>query len=362
MEQQPRIIATVINDVVYDQRMIRICSSLSSNYNVLLLGREKSEALTKQQVFKQKRLKFLLKKGPLFYLVYNIRVFFYLIFARYDIVHAVDLDTLPAGFFATKLRGKKLVYDAHEYFTEVPELINRPKVQNVWLTIEKFIIPKIKYAITVGGEIAKEYEKKYNVPFVVVRNCPVLIEQEMSTKSGAYLLYQGALNKGRGLEALIEAMQEIDIPLKIAGSGDLDEELKRLVDNFNIAEKVEFLGLLEPSQLPELTQNAFAGINVSENLGLSYYYSLNNKYFDYIQAGLPSITNPFPEYVALNNEFECCVFANANATEIAASVKLLLNDASLYTSLKKNCLLARQHLTWQLEEKKLITLYEAVTK
>jgi glycosyltransferase involved in cell wall biosynthesis len=357
LDTKPRIIATVINDVIYDQRMIRICTSLSADYEVSLWGRKKSDEQIIERPFKQKRFSFLINKGVTFYLLYNLKMFIHLLFAKFDIIHAVDLDTLPAGYMASRIRGKKLVYDSHEYFTEVPELINRPKKRHAWLRIEQAILPKVKNAMTVGQMIADAYTKKYKVKFEVVRNCPVKKEITKQTETEKYLVYQGALNKGRGLEATIEAMQQLDVNLKIAGSGDLDDELKSLVAKYKVEDKVEFLGLLKPEELTPLTRNAFAGINVSENLGLSYYYSLNNKYFDYIHAGLPAVTNEFPEYKLLNDDYKCSVFATAKSDDIVKAVNLLLDDTALYNELKKNCLLAREQLTWENEEKTLLKVY-----
>ncbi|MBT8327992.1 MAG: glycosyltransferase [Bacteroidia bacterium] len=362
MEQKPRIIATVINDVVYDQRMIRICTSLSKKYNVSLWGRRKSDAAAEKRPFKQKRSNFLIKSGPLFYMMYNIRLFFRLLFTKFDIVHAVDLDTLLAGFLAARIKGKHIVYDSHEYFTEVPELLKREHVRNIWLRIERWIVPKLHYAITVGSKIAEVYTKEYEVSFHVVRNCPELDENfEIVTEPGDYLIYQGALNKGRGIENLILAMREVDFNLKIAGSGDIEESLKLLVKEHNLENKVSFLGLIKPADLKEITTHAYAGINVSENLGLSYYYSLNNKYFDYIHAAIPAVTNAFPEYEKLNNEFDCCVFSDSSPKELVKAIKLLIDDKARYAELKKNCLLARQVLNWQSEEKELLSIYANIT-
>ena len=357
MENKPVVIATVINDVLYDQRMIRICTSLSADYEVCLWGRKKSNQAIIPRNYKQKRFSFPIHKGVAFYMLYNIVVFANLLKAKFDIIHAVDLDTLPAAFFASKLRGKKLVYDSHEYFTEVPELINRPRKRSVWLAIERYILPKVKNALTVGPKIAEEYKKLYSVDFKVVRNCPVLKDLPAKTSNQKYLIYQGALNKGRGLEATIKAMQWIPIELKIAGSGDLDAELHELVKEYKVEDKVTFLGMLKPEELPELTANAFAGINISENLGLSYYYSLNNKCFDYIHAGLPAITNPFPEYEAINDTYNCFTFATAESQEIANAVNLLLADTDKYEELRRNCILARAQLTWENEEQRLLEVY-----
>ena len=357
MEKKPSVIATVINDTIYDQRMIRICTSLSQEYDVSLWGRKKYADATPERVFSQRRFSFILKSGPLFYLAYNLRIFFALFVTKVDIIHAVDLDTLPACFAVSKLRKKRLVYDSHEYFTEVPELVSRPFKRAVWLKIEQMILPRIRQGITVGQRIANEYETKYNVPFAVVKNSPILQKLVVKEHKEKYLLYQGALNKGRGLEALIEAMPYIDIMLKIAGSGDMDNELKELVNRLGLKKKVTFLGMLKPAELPPITTGAFAGINVSENLGLSYYYSLNNKFFDYIHAGLPAITNPFPEYQKLDNMHNCSVFAIATPQDIANAVNLLLDDKLLYDKLKKNCLLARKELNWSIDEKKLKEVY-----
>ncbi len=346
---------------MYDQRMIRICTSLSKKYNVSLWGRRKSSVSTSDRPYKQKRTKFLFNKGPVFYLEFNLRLFLRLLFTSFDIVHAVDLDTLPACYLASKIKRKQLVYDAHEYFTEVPELINRPKVQNIWLRIEQWILPNVKNAITVGEMIAKEYEAKYGVPFTVIRNCPNLKDQALEEGIGEYLLYQGALNMGRGLDEAILAMHQIDMELHIAGSGDLDGTLREFVMIEGLDDKVKFLGLVAPDDLPQITQKAFAGINVSENLGLSYYYSLNNKYFDYIHAGIPAVTNDFPEYQNLNSKYKCSVLCEATPDSIAQAVKLLIDDKELYQELKKNSLIARQELNWQNEETVLLRFYGSLT-
>jgi hypothetical protein len=70
----------------------------------------------------------------------------------------------------SKFKSVKLVYDTHEYFTEVPELVENPTKQKIWLKLEKWIFPKLKNVYTVNESIAKIYSEKYKVPVHVIRN------------------------------------------------------------------------------------------------------------------------------------------------------------------------------------------------
>ncbi|RMG81268.1 MAG: glycosyltransferase, partial [Bacteroidetes bacterium] len=124
-----RLLFTVTNDLTYDQRMIRICTTLSrAGYDVCLIGRRRrhSEPLRPGQYpFRQKRLFCFFEKGKLFYLEYNFRLFCLLLISRFDLVCSIDLDTILPGFLVAGLRRKIQVYDAHEYFTELPEVVHR---------------------------------------------------------------------------------------------------------------------------------------------------------------------------------------------------------------------------------------------
>ncbi|MGZ5242329.1 MAG: glycosyltransferase [Bacteroidia bacterium] len=358
-----KIIFTVTNDLSFDQRMHKICTSLShAGFDVKLVGRKRKTSVPlKPKAFLQLRLYVFFDKGKLFYLEYNIRLFFYLLFQRTDIFCAIDLDTILPNLLAAKIRSKKIVYDAHEYFTEVPEVIHRPKIQKIWKWVEKFSVPKTDLCYTVSQSLAELFQEEYKKTFHLIRNCPTLEALPASHITEApFILYQGALNKGRGLEELIKSMQMLPITLKIAGEGDLSKELRQLVQNLQLTDKVEFLGYVYPDDLKQLTPKAFLGYNLLENLGKSYYYSLSNKFFDYIHALVPSLCNDFPEYKYINSEYEVAVLTEPVAEEIAEKVNMLLEDEMLYKRLQKNALAAREVYNWQIEEKELIRLYEAL--
>lgn len=358
-----RIFFTVINDLTYDQRMQRICSTLASNgWNCTLVGRKLPHSVPlNEELYQQKRLVCWVNKGILFYVEYNIRLFFFLLLTGFDGVCSIDVDTVLPGLILCKLKGRKHVFDAHELFTEVPEVKDRKTVKKVWGFIQKMAFQKTHLAYTVGYAIAAHFEKMYGKKVQVVRNIPPVANRlKYQPDADKFILYQGALNRGRGLENLILAMKSLPCKLTIAGEGDLSASLRQLVKDIGVEEKVFFLGYVPPVELKQLTTRAWMGMNVSENDGLSYYLSMNNKFFDYLHAGLPSLLNDFPEYRNLNNEYKVGVLCNSDVDSLTENALKLLTDDKLHTELSQNCMRASEVLNWEMESKKLIEIYSHI--
>lgn len=365
---KPLLLFTVTNDLNYDQRMIRICSTLQKQgYQVRLIGRKKSDsAPLHDQRFDQKRLFCFFQKGKWFYLEYNIRLFFYLFFHRYDLACAIDLDTILPVFLISSLKRKKWVYDAHEYFTEVPEVINRKGVQKMWESLADWIIPKSQFNYTVGPALASIFSERYAVPFEIIRNVPFKkSEQSKPSKTSPFtVIYQGALNEGRGIEASLQAFQYLEnAQFWIVGEGDLSKELRMLSKKLKLDDRVKFWGYQRPEDLKKITEQAHLGLNLLENKGLSYYYSLANKFFDYIQAGLPSLNMDFPEYRAIVNEFPVAsLLEDLNPKTIAKQIDYLANSPEQYLQMKQICQEAAQVYHWEKEKETLIQFYQEVLK
>lgn len=361
------ILFTVTNDLTYDQRMYRICATLAAHgHTVTLIGRNRPDSVPLEVAgFAQKRLHCFFQQGFLFYAEFNVRLFFHLLLARFDAVCSIDLDTLPAGCIASVLRRKKRVFDAHEYFTEVPEVVHRPFVRFFWGRVAGICLPFYRQAYTVGPALAQIFEKTYGLKFGVVRNVPLQTELPVLPKSHEQtktLLYQGALNEGRGIETILEALQKVEnVQLVLAGEGDLSASLREKVVQLKLSDRVTFLGYVKPRDLKKLTAEAWLGLNLLENRGLSYYYSLANKFFDSVMAGIPVLTMDFPEYQALNKKYEVAVLLHElTPDQVAIAINRLLNDQGLYDQLRQNCLLARQEWNWEQEQKQLLDIWQAV--
>lgn len=357
-----KIVFLVSNDLSFDQRMRKICTSLAaSGFEIELVGRNRKNSIDlKPEPYKQTRLNLFFEKGKLFYVELNLRFIAYLLSRTFDGVCAIDLDTIVAAGIVARIKNKKLIYDAHEYFTEVPEVIRRPLVQKVWKWVENTFVPWSSLNYTVSETLADLFNKKYRINFEVIRNFPLYIakRRDRSSKRPFQIIYQGALNEGRGLESLLIAMQEIDAHLTIAGDGDIASSLVTLSKKLQLEGKVTFTGLLHPDELKVLTAKSQIGINLLENKGLSYFYSLSNKFTDYVHAGIPQVCIAFPEYEKLNAQYQVAVLIKTiDPQEIKEAISRIVNDSKFYAVLEKNCEVCTAELNWQHEEKKLIAGY-----
>ena len=359
-----KIIFSVTNDLVYDQRMQKICTSLATNsFDVLLLGFNKKQSKPLgQKKFKQHRLGLFFQKGPLFFVEANIRLFFYLLFNKADILVADDLDTALPVLFAAVIRRTVRVFDAHELFCEMHDIISRPRIYKIWKAIEKFCQPRFPLGYTENDGYAAAYQKMYGVNYFTLMNSPYLKEAPvLNEKDQRSLIYQGVIEKGRGFEGLVPAMENVPAHVTICGSGSFLPAVKKDIRDRKLSDKFDFKGFVLPEQLSQYTRQAYIGLNLNDNLGASFFLSLSNRFFDYMHAGIPQLTMNYPENKKINDQFEIGILIDdLNPGTIADGLNTLLTDKALYARLQHNCLKAREVYNWNTEEKKLIHFYRGL--
>ncbi len=371
--KKKRVVVSVINDLVTDQRVARTCNTLSeSGYEVLLIGRRLANSLpVENRKYKTKRMRLLFSKGPFFYFEFSVRLFIKLLFVKVDIFHANDLDTLLPNCTIAKLRKKFLVYDSHEYFTEVPELQSSPLKKKIWSKIEKLCFKHADLTFTVNSSIAEIYENKYKKDVIVLRNYPykINVNQKLSKKDFSLpkakklIILQGSgINIDRGAEEAVAAMQFIEnAVLIIAGSGDVIPILKDTVAKQQMKDKVIFIPKLPYEKLVQLTPLADLGLSLDKDTNLNYRYSLPNKLFDYIQASIPIVATPLVEVKRIIEDYEVGVcLDNYEIENLIAKINYILFETPK-EMWKNNLNIASKKLCWELEKHKLIDAYEQLS-
>ena len=395
----PRAFVAVTNDLSTDNRVHRTCTVLQElGYDVTLIGRKLPQSLPLDRSYRMHRMRLLFNKGALFYAEYNLRLFFHLVFSpstgesrrevhstpstggsrreanSKDLIVSNDLDTLLASHLATKLRGTHLVYDSHEYFTEVPELQGR-SARNVWLAIERWIFPKLQHIITVNDSIAQAYHQRYpqlqrnGVTINVVRNIPMHRELgPLSTRKQLglpeekfILILQGSgINVQRGGEEAVLAMAHLpEAFLLIVGGGDAWPVLKKMIAEQRLSDRVRLIDRMPYVEMMQYTRNADLGLSLDKDTNLNYRFSLPNKLFDYFRAHIPVLATDLPEVAAIVRRYDAgIIIPTPDPQLIAEEVKHLIANPARRTALRQNAIFAANSLDGEREKDALKGIFQ----
>jgi len=357
-----RATIAVISDLSTDMRVQKQALVLADlGFAVTLIGRfsGRSPSLFLPHV-RIIRLRVLFRRGPAMYIIFNLSLLFHLLARRTSLYVANDLDTLIPCYLASRFLRKPLVYDAHEYFTGQYGLAERKRTYTIWKRAERLILPKVRHMITVSGSIAELYRKEYGVDPVVIRNVAsstdIVIPRRRSEVGAAdddlLVVYQGSgINPGRGAMALINAMSMLEkVRLIITGSGDMIEELRRVVNERGLNKDIIFLPRMRWEEMMGFTMCCDAGLSLDPDNCINQRFSLPNKLFDYIAAGIPAVVSPLPEVSAVVDKYGCgLVLSDVTPYAIAGILERLKDDSSLRSALKENALAARLELNWEKE-------------
>ncbi len=284
---------------------------------------------------------------------------------QYDSLICIDYPTLKIGVELKKKNPKlKLIYDSHEIYVET---INQFFPRNGWKSLygipmtvinklyhrgkEKKLVSHVDICVTVCDSLKWHFEKIWNKPVFVLKNCPDLeslgklplrnnpyIEEYGCVESDKILLYQGDINPGRGLFHLINSMAVLpsEYKLFILGSGMSKNELVQLKLTLSL-QNVFFIDRLPYDQLFNYTRHSHLGISLIEPINLSKKLSLPNKLFEYMYGGVPFLASNLPEPNNLLKQSDAgYICPNFEIQSIKKSIEQVFANAELYKLKSEN--------------------------
>jgi len=291
-----------------------------------------------------------------------------------DLIHAHDANTLyPAGRSAKKL-GVPFVYDSHELWTHrnrvsVSESLRRKEARS-----ERYWARRAARVITVSPSIAQWLKKRYRLHELpeLVRNIPPF-DGHLPSREGGRLrelaglqytdkvvVYCGGITTNRGIEQAIEATAALprDTHFVLLGYGNetFQAKLLELVEANGVGERVHFIGSVPSAEVSAALADADVSLVLTQPTCLSYAYSLPNKLFESIHAGIPVLSTRLIDAAALIDEYEVgeTVAVDAGASELAARMEdVIARNSEFHAAAVR----AASKLTWENEAGRLIAVW-----
>ena len=292
---------------------------------------------------------------------------------RADAYHAHDLDTLWPAARAARSGNVPLIYDSHEFWTEQSSLVQRPSIRAFWAHLEQRLVKQADRTISVSASIAQALQERYQLEKVtVLRNLPLYrapvesqrihVELDLGPDR-KILLYQGGFLTENGLAEQIETMADLDdaMAFVLIGDGPCEAALKAQVLQAGLQEKVYFIPRVPFRQLHSYTCAADVGLCLIKGTGKSFYYSMPNKLFEYMMAGLPVLASDFPEMRAVIQDSGAGeVVDPQDVPAIRGCIRDLLGDPARIQAYSKAALQAAHRYNWEQEACKLTRLYASL--
>ena len=371
---------TMFDDPTHDSRVLREASTVTGlGYEVEILSAEYERpggpsrpyvdaigrAVRTHRIRVGRR-----KAGKLRFLKFYLGAIPKVLRIRAAIYHAQDLYSLPVAWLGAKRHGRPLIYDSHEYYLGTASLSRRRLERSIWWFVERLFIGRADEVITVCDAIADRLRDQYGIRRPrVLRNVPVLRAQKRTAHlrkilgldpETPILLYQGVIERGRGLFRTLDALAKLEGCHFVAlGDGSLREEMDAHARRLGLSARVTLLAPVAPEQLMEYTASADVGLCLIENAGFSYYHSLPNKLFEYMMAGVPVIASDFPEMGKVVRESRAGLAVDPeDIAEIARAVRRLTQDRAFRETCGHRALrAASDRYNWDQESRVLADIY-----
>lgn len=298
------------------------------------------------------------------------------------VVHCHDFDTLPVGWLWAKVHRRPVVYDAHEYYTELQKPRLRGPAGQVLLPLiaaaEQALSRSADAIITVDERIAGRYHHRR---IVVIGHYPPLdfaqglARSEIDHRSPAtghrppLLVYSGRLSTDRGLLVIAGALQRLAAQglrpqLRLLGVWTSEAEERAFWQAMaGLEDQVEAAGWVPFERIAERLAAADVALAVLQPIE-RYVVALPVKLFEYMACGLAVVISDFPVNRAVVADADCGLLVDPTDIEaVAAALARLLTDPAEARRMGQNGQRAfATRYNWQALEPKLLALYDQLSQ
>lgn len=349
---------TVSNPFKPDPRVYKEAKSLAkAGHNVYVIAWDREGKYPKRETIEGMHVLRLGPKSKYGYGVIFGLPIFYLNALRVisqlkpGVVHTHDFDTALLGFFLKFLRGTKWVYDIHDiYEWFVPSGI----VRRVVRFFDRIFINFADSVIVVNEKIREVLRCQCyrNNIHVVINTIPPQGNVPKKRK-GFNVFYGGVLSLDRFILEMIEICKELGIPIRIAGFGVLENEVRK-----KCQPPCEFLGFLPWSKALEEMGKSQLTFVLYNPFNKNNLMAAQNKLFEAISMKTVVLVTEGSVASEIVAEGKCGFSCKYDKEDVRAKLLLLFDSPKLVKKMghvgQKLFLIK---YTWEVSERELLKIY-----
>jgi glycosyltransferase involved in cell wall biosynthesis len=307
-------------------------------------------------------------------LVVTFRMYLMAVKTKSPIFHFHDPELMLCGILL-KLSGKKVIFDVHENVRL--SLISKewiPKALRGILGMLYFSFERIAILFYDKLILAEESYLKYypHKKSIVVLNYPLTKNIEFNEREFLppfKFVYSGVVHPLRGVWEMLAIIKQLvdsdfNVTLDLIGElrpADLQDKVINYIEANKLGSCVKIHGKVEYSKVSSFLSAADIVFSILQPIP-NYKESLPTKIFEYMQHGLPVITNNFPlykKYVA-DNYCGICIDFNNIEDAVGRITELLKEREKLMVMAKNGKSVTQNQYNWKSQEIKLLEVYSSM--
>lgn len=342
----------------------------SHGHNVILLGWDRERMYPKvssEEYYEAHRFRFRAPFGPrvlVFLPIWWLLEFLWLIRQRWDVVQAMDFDTVMPAVVAARIKRKKVIYEIADIYYKLVKLPGW--LASICVFVDKLFIRCADGVVLASEGVVKELHGIPNKNVTIIINSPpdLLKRLEVPTKTDAFIIfYAGALFRSRksNLDKVFQAIKNIDkVRLVVAGYGDEVDQITAWANEAK--DKVQFLGKISYSQVLTKTAEANLLVALYDPSVYVHGWAYPTKLFEAMMCSKPILVSKGTAMAELVDKENCGLAVDCHSVEeIKQAIGKLKQNPEFCELLGVNGRkVYKREYSWQIMEQRLLSLYSTI--
>jgi|GEM_PF-1295387 len=278
-----------------------------------------------------------------------------------DIVVSVALQSALSGALSkSRNPGRFFIFDNNELSIE---MISSKFKRKVWSQIHNYILKKADVVMHAEKRRLEYFSKTYRTEAkqFLLENLPFFKNHvpERGLRKSIRCVYVGGFMPGRFIEEILIGFSELNeksVFLDMIGfysPPNYEIKIRKLIANIDTSH-IKFLPPVSHSKMYNTLSSYDIGLAFYSNTNLNNYYCAPNKIYDYIQMGIPVITNDYPGLIDVIQKNRLGVCVSSVDTMNFKNAIHTINSDNLYANIDEKI---KRRYSWENQEREYLKLF-----